>query len=516
VGGDPGQPEAAFEPAAARLHLLTTEQYRNSLADLLGTSARDVDLVGDVLEHGFSTVGATTLSPSERGVLAFDDAARSLAGKALADDAGKKRLVPCTPSGAGDAACARKFIETFGRRVFRRPLTNDETERLAGVFMKVSGATNSFWTGIENVTVALLASPKFLYQVEVGEDDPTNPERRRLTDHELAARLSFFLGNSTPDDALLDAAGDGALSNANDLREHVDRLVGSERARQALGQFFGELYVLPGERIEKDPVIFPKAAKHPTLGASMRAETMTLINDLLFEQEADVGAILDSEQTYIDAPLADLYGLPSPGGGLRKVDLPAAGPRAGILTHGSLLAGQSKIDSTIPTRRGEFIREKFLCQEIPPPPPDAEMQLPERVGQMVTQRQKLAQHAQAPACASCHNKLDPLGLALERFDAIGAYRETEDGAVIDTTGELDGVEFADARGLGRALREHPDIHSCLTRQLYRYATGHHEEPGEEPAIERLTKVLKEDGGRFLTTVKFLARSAEFRALAPAP
>lgn len=511
-----GPPAKNFNPAAARMHLLTTEQYRNSLTDLLGVAADDLALVGDVLEHGFSTVGATTMSPSERGALAFDDAARSLAGRALADDAGRKRLVPCTPTGASDGACAGKFIESFGRRAFRRPLTTEEVERLAGVFTKVSAATNNFWTGIEHVTVALLASPKFLYQVELGEPDPNHPERMRLTDFELATRLSFFLGNTTPDAAFLDAAGDGALSSGDGLREHVQRLLGSDRARKAMGQFFSELYALPGERLEKDPEIFPKAAAHATLGLSMRSETLALIEDLVFDDAGDVGAIFDAGHSFIDGALADLYGLPSPGAGRHRVDLPPDGPRGGILTHASILATQSKLDSTIPTRRGEFIREKMLCQVIPPPPPDAEMQLPEREGQMVTQRQKLAQHAEMPACATCHNILDPLGLVLESFDGIGAYRETDDGVAIDTSGSLDGVDVADARELGHALRTHPDTRSCLVRQLYRYATGHHEEPGEEPAIERIEIALDNDDGRFLTAVESLARSSEFRALAPAP
>ena len=309
---------------------------------------------------------------------------------------------------------------------------------------------------LAGVTAALLQSPNFLYRSEIGVPDPTDPGRRLLTSFELAARLSYFLWAAPPDEALLDAAESGALATDAGLEAQTRRLLASPRARSTMAEFFVELFRLRRlDRINESRTKYRQYT--PTLGASMRGETLRLIEAIAFDPGRDFREIFSARFTYLNPELARLYGLPTPPlarpTDYVRVELPPQQGRAGVLGHGSFLTIFAHATTSSPTKRGKFIRESLLCQAVPPPPPDVATRLPkdEEGKPARTTRQKLEAHRKDARCNGCHKAMDPLGLAFEGFDGIGAARQREAGLPIDTSGELDGVSFGDPGQLGALL-----------------------------------------------------------------
>jgi hypothetical protein len=520
-GGDPNgllgtKPPAAavFSPAPSTLRRLTSTQYRNTIADLLGPGVTiNTELDPDTALDGFASIGAARVSLSATATEQFDTAAFDLAHQALSNTATRGSLVGCAPAGTTDDACARTFLTAFGRRAWRRDLTSDELGRYATIATTAAGMLNDFWGGLEYGLAGLLDSPHFLYREELGTTDPTTPTRRVFSGYELASRLSFLVTNSTPDDQLLDAAKSGKLDTAVGLSAEAQRLLASPRAHDAMANFFTELYALGNlDSLPQSPMFFP--AVSATLGASMRTETLKVLDDIAFGAGTDYRTFFDTTTTYVNTELASLYGLPAPSGNdFVKVTLPASGPRAGFLGEGSFLAMYSHADSGSPTRRGKFIREVILCQAVPSAPPDVNTTFPvDAPGAMQrTTRQKLEQHRMAgSSCAACHQVMDPVGLGLENFDGIGAYRTMEVGQTIDASGNLDGVTYNDARGLGAALKNHPDLGSCLTRGVLRYTIAHIETMGEQPVVDALSQQFASNGYKFGSLVLGVVASASFR------
>jgi hypothetical protein len=504
---------SVFTPAASTLRRLTTTQYRNTVADLLGSGVTiKTELEPDTALDGFASIGAARVSLSATATEQFDTAAFDLAHQALSNTATRGALVGCAPAGTTDDACARAFVTAFGRRAWRRDLTADEITRYATLATNASGMLKDFWGGLEYALAGLLESPHFLYREELGAADPAVPARRIFSGYELASRLSFLVTNSTPDDALLDAAKAGKLATTAGLAAEAQRLLASPRAHDAMGNFFTELYALDNlDSLPQSPTFFPQVSA--TLGDSMRTETLKVLDDIAFGG-GDYRSFLDTTTTYVNKELASLYGLPAvTGTGFTKVSLPASGPRAGFLGQASFLAMYSHADSGSPTRRGKFIREVILCQAVPSAPPDVNTQFPVDTpgGPQRTTRQKLEAHRMAgSSCAACHQVMDPVGLGLENFDGIGAYRTMEAGQTIDASGNLDGVAYNDARGLGTALKNHPSLGSCLTRGVLRYTMGHVETSGEQAVVDALSQQFSANGYKFSSLVLGVVASASFR------
>jgi hypothetical protein len=423
--------------------------------------------------------------------------------------------VPCTPASISDAACARTFVTSFGRRAWRRPLTDEEVVRYATVATGAASLLNDFWKGLACGVSGLLQSPHFLYRAEIGAPDPADGTRRRLDGYELAARLSYLLWDTTPDAELLAAAGDGRLASAAGLGAQADRLLGSPRARPALQTFFADRLRLDDLAGVMQPAGTFKQLT-PTLLSSMKKETLGVIDDLVSGRDADVRELIDGSSTFVNDELAALYGLPKPGkADPIKVTLPAASPRAGYLGQGSFLALTSHPVVTSPTRRGKFIREVVMCQTIPPPPPNVNAALPPNTAGARTMRERLELHRADPACNSCHAMTDPVGLAFESFDAIGGYRTSDGGLPIDASGVLDGASYADAASFAHLLRARPETSECLVRGYFRYLSGHVEAAGEEPAIAGLVAGFQRSGFRFRALVKAAVDSPAFSSVARA-
>jgi mono/diheme cytochrome c family protein len=505
-----------FVPAPGGLKRLTVAQYRNTIRELLGEKIEAPSLEPDTLLSGSAAVGAGRIAISRQATEKFGLAAFRLARAAVADPAWRATWIGCDGAAPFEPACAEKFLDRFGRRAWRRPLASGERARYLAL-IKGAGRVH-LADGVTAAVAGLLQSPHFLYRVEVGVPAPGDPKRLVLTDFELASRLSYFLWGAPPDETLLDAAGAGRLSTDEGLRVEAERMLASPKARNTVTAFFSELL-----RLNKLDQLSQFKEKYKqvssTLGKSMRAETMRVVEEIALDPKRDFREMFDAPFTYVNPELARLYGLPVPAGReLTRVTLPASSHRRGILNHASFLAINAHSTAPSPTRRGRFIRETLLCQAIPPPPPDVSTKLPkDGEGPARTTRQKLTVHRKLSQCNGCHKAMDPMGLSFETFDGIGAYRTKEDnGLAIDSSGELDGVPFADATGLAGLLRHNPKVGVCVARHLYRFALGHLENEGEEPLVADLAAGLERDGYRFLSLVLNVVKSRGFRYLSAPP
>ncbi|MEM6996798.1 MAG: DUF1592 domain-containing protein, partial [Myxococcota bacterium] len=431
--GDDDTSDAEAPPSAPRAQLrrLTRSQYGNTLRDLLGTpltlpEALEPDLVVDL----FATVGAAQGTLSTLGTEQFEAAAEDAVDEVFDDVARRSALVGCEPTAGG---CFAEMAESFGRRAFRRALTTEEIDRYAALGQQVSGLRGDPWEGARAIAVGMLSSPNFLYMVEVGEPHPEDDTRWRFTSTEMASRLSYAIWNGPPDEELLAAAEENALLAPSDIRAQAQRLLDDERARRGIGRFAAQwlgLDIIPN--LDKDMATFPNAT--PELLESMAGEATRLVEHAAL---GDGGSILDvvgSDYTFIDQRLASHYGVTAPtdvdAQGFGRVDNAAMDGRMGILGTAGILASTSRRTRTAPTVRGLFVQERLRCQTPPPPPPDVQMDIPdgtEEEPQDQSIRELLEEHRENPVCAACHDTIDPPGLALEHFDAMGAYRTTDGG-----------------------------------------------------------------------------------------
>lgn len=477
-------PPAPFVPAPGGLRLQTPTQYQNAVRALLGE-----DLEVPAVGSWRSSIAAAQGGVSFDAVSAYEAAADEAARAVFTDETRRRALVGCEP---GEQACLSAFVARFGRLAWRRALTTEEISRYVALAVELAAepAPPDPWFGVRFAVVGLLQSPNFLYRVELGQPDGSGPGRRRYTGVELASRLSYFLWDGPPDAALLDAAERGELDTLPGLEAAVARLSAAPASARGVTQFFTDLLDLDAlPELVKDTREVPLYT--PTTGARMRAQLRALIDDVFVAGDGDYRRLFTTRKTFVDDQLAPLYGLPANvGPELVPLELPADGPRAGLLTYPGILARHAGEADTSPSLRGLFVRRTFLCQNIPGPPPGVATTIPEPApGELVTTRQLLARHRQDPSCAACHDFMDPIGFALETFDTLGIHRTTENGLMIDTRGTLDGRAFDDARGLGLAVRDHPELGRCFVRNAYRYAAGHIETAGERVVIDELTAQL---------------------------
>jgi hypothetical protein len=511
TGGQMGSTDPVPLPTAGRLRLLTRSQLESSLRDLLG----DVPISeteADTIAAGFASVGATYATISPHGVEQYEAALLAALGPLFADAGRRAAIVGCAPQSADDP-CVRRFVGDFGRRAWRRPLTAAELDRYVQLATTAAAALKDVAIALMHTTSALLASPNFLYRVELGQPEGNGAGRFRYTGWEMASRLSYFLWNTTPDVELLAAAEAGKLTTPDGVRGQVARLLGSPRARGFADNFGRELVGL--DDLAETPKNDPRFT--PTLKEAMRAEVVHLFESRL-EAGADALDLFDGTGAFVNAELAAVYGIAGVTGTAPvAAQFPPAIPRAGLLGTAAFLSLQSKQDATSPTARGKFVREQVLCEEVPDPPDNLDTTLKDPPpGAKLTLREHMEMHRSNPVCASCHALIDPLGYAFESFDWIGAYRLKDNGKPIDSSGELDGVPFTDARGFAAALRRSPKTQDCMLRNVFRYASGHKETAADEPELARWTKTFEESGHRLVPFLTEIAASDGFRVVSPAP
>ncbi len=518
-GGDGG--EAAllpFEPTPATLHRLTDRQWRSAVFDLLGVNFTG-ELPGDYALHGYAAVGATTLSFAPLELEQVEAAAWWSAEAAVPDLAALEAHMGCpalsTPGAAAPGVlsldCAGPWVTAVASRAWRRPLTDGEADALQALYAGVGAEAGPVMAGRAVVAAALLA-PDFLFRADIGAPDPEAPGRRRYTDLELASRLSFFLTDAPPDAELAAAAAEGALHTDAQLSAQARRLLRTPRAEATLVRWF-EL-TLDLDRIDtmsKDPVLYPEL--DDALRAEMKAELGAVFVDVVFEREADLRELLESERAYVGPGLAAIYGL-EPSEGARWADLLPEEGRGGVLGRAGVLAAQAAANRTSPTHRGRLVRTRLLCGTVPAPPAGVVASLDEAAADpTLTLRERLDQHANDPACAPCHVMMDPIGFSFEHFDAIGRWRAEDNLQPVDASWGLDGAAGVGAAELGAAVAAHPDLPACVARNLLRQGIGAKEGEHQEVAVQALAEDLQAAELRVLALVEAIVLSEAFRTAA---
>ena len=498
----------ALTPEAPTLRRLTNDQFANTVRDLLGD---DIVIPGeldpDSRVAGFLSAGASVAAFSPRGTENIESFAYILAAQAMEPDR-RDLILGCTPSGTVDAACSRQFVEEFGRRAWRRPLSADEVERMATLADTAGDTLADFHDGLEFAIAGLLQSPDFLYRVELGADaDGDLP--RRYTDFEIASRLSYLIWNSTPDDALLDAAESGLLSTDDGLLAEVERLLAAPRATAGLQSWFSDwMHLADLPELYKESSVFPHMSD--TLPDAAEQEALRTFAYVAIDTDGDLRDLVTTRTTFVDRELAALYDLRAPvRDGFAAVQHPEESMRRGLLGQAAFLALNAHPVSSSATLRGKFIREVFLCAQLPGPPADADTSIPPVTEEARTLRDRVQIHLTDPGCAGCHRNMDLIGLGLENFDGIARFRTMEEGAQIDASGELDEVPFADAVGLAEVLHGSEDFSPCLVKAMVRYSNGYREEPGQFEALEHLAELFAGDGHRLEPLVVELTTSPLF-------
>lgn len=512
LGPQPPLPTTGAQSGSQRL---TYAQYANAIHDLFGDDVvvpPSSSIEPDLRQTGFFSVGSSFATVSPRGVEQYEKAAFDVATQVLGNEARKAKALGCVPSGPADDACARQMAQSLGRRAWRRPLTADEVTTIAGLTTKAGTVLGDFLQGASFGIAAILQSPSFLFRPAAGEADPSTG-KTRYTSYEMASRLSFFLWNAPPDAELLDAADAGLLVTDAGLAAQTKRLLASPRAHEGLRAFVTDWLGLADlDALSKDPTIYTYFT--PDLGKMAREETLRVFERQVFDLDDDIRDVFTTTHTFVNPKLASMYQVPAPDPvGFGEVDLPPEQRRRGILGHTSFLSLYAHPTTTSSTLRGRFVRTTLLCATIPPPPVNVNTSLTDADADAPTLRDRMKVHMSDPTCASCHRRMDPIGLGFERFDSVGRFRTLDHGAVIDPSGDLDGVAFSDAWELAGVIREHPALPSCIAKNLYRYATSFQEGEADQGTLDALTWELRKSGHKMSSLITALIMSPAFRLAA---
>lgn len=514
--GSPDLPSPS--PRVARL---THLQWERTIHDLFeaapGTFEQAASFRSDPAQQGFLFDNdATALSVDEVLWKSYQRAAADVAARVTGDRAMLERLLP---AGDADEAQARAFVVEFGRRVHRRPLTEEQTEEYLDLYRAAPGVytgMSDFDGGIRLLIEAFLQSPHFVYRIESSAD--AAGDVIPLDGYEVASRLSYMLWNTMPDEALLGAAAAGDLLRTDGLAEHARRLLDDPRAEETILHFHEQLLEL-----ERYAAIQPSSTFYPDapaeLGALAARETELFVKDLVLDADAGLGALLTSTRSFVNQDLASLYGLSGDyGDEFVPVELDPA-ERRGLLTQVGFLAAHATSVDPDPIHRGVFVAKRVLCAPLGVPPGEIPP-LPAPEGR--TNRETVAQHTETPgtSCANCHATLiNPLGFPFESYDAVGAYRTEDNGHPVDTAAEpligAEPVAVEDALELATALAASPQVHECYAKHWLEFAYGRARSKNDAGLIERLgARSAAEDLSikdlivALVTTQAFTTRSVE--------
>lgn len=517
VGGDeevgevPSPQCGQVRPGPSPIRRMTRVEYNATVRDLLGDVTAPANaFVPEEEALGFNNQAAA-LGTTQLLAEQYMKAAETLSLTAVADLA---TLLPCDPTG-NEEACARAFIEDFGKRAFRRPLTKEENDRLFALYGK-GNAEEDFSIGIALVVQAVLQSPHFLYRVEFGMPAglPGSPTVVALDDYEVASRLSYLIWGSMPDEALMRAADEGKLRTSEDIAAQATRMLDDDKAREAVANFHTQWLGLSLiGNVTKDETLYPMY--ETPLNALWKDETLNFLNSVIFDDDGSVSDMLTAPYTMMNGELATFYGITDGPTG-EAFERVAVDPtkRSGFLTQASLLAINAKENQSSPIHRGKFVRERLLCQMLPPPPNDIKIEVPEVLPGSTT-RERFSQHREDPDCAGCHNLIDPLGFGFEHYDAVGLWRDTDQDLPIDSTGEI--LDTTDADGkfdgaveLAQKLADSEQVRQCVTTQWFRYGFGRAEAEDDTCAMENIREEFKDANYNVKELLIALTRSDAFR------
>ncbi|QAT81911.1 putative lipoprotein [Corallococcus coralloides] len=493
---------AARDPGRVTLHRLNRAEYNNTVRDLLGETGSPASSFPPD-DHGFGfDNNADVLSMSPLLMEKYSHAAEALVEAAWTRGA----FNACVLDPAQPEACARELLKTFARRAWRRPVTQEEVERLVAFVALARQQGDAPEVGVKLALRAVLVSPHFLFRVEL-DPSPTSTVPHAVSDLELASRLSYFLWSSMPDEALLQAAEGGHLHEPEALEAQVRRMLADPKARALVDNFAGQwLYTRALDFSQPES----RYGFDEPLREAMRQE-MQLVFQEFVTGDHRLKDLLDAPFTYVNDRLASHYGLPRPGGtAMTRVELKDHPERAGLFGKGALLTVTANPDRTSPVKRGVWVLEQLLCKGPPPPPPEAGGLAP-AVDPTLNIKARMAQHRVDPTCSGCHTLMDPLGFGMENFDPVGRWRTKEEGgAVVDPSGELPGGKaFNGVAEMRAVVKQDPDLSACMTRHLLTYALGRGAEEQDRCTVRDISQQAEARGGRLTDYILAIVRSDAF-------
>ena len=469
------------------LHRLTHSQYTRTIRDLLGDQSGPANqFPPEDFMNGFKNqVLAQNLSPIL--IDAYSGAAEKLA-RAAFHGGDTHGLIPCKPS----LPCRAQFVREFGKKAFRRPLSASEQKR----YEKLMASETDFQNGAQLVIEAMLQSPNFLFWMYSTPDPELKP-------YATASRLSYTLWDTMPNAQLIAAAEKGELATKDGIEKVARGMLDQPQAHEALDEFTSQW--LRFDRLQtasKDRRKFPLYTRETA--RAMTEEALAFVSDLVWNGRNFMTAFT-ADYGYVGPELASIYGVPAPSKEIERIPFPKGSERSGLLGQGLFLALTAKPDETSVTARGLFVREQFLCQHVPDPPPGVNTNLPAvTADNPQTNRDRMTAHATNPACAGCHKLMDPIGFGFEKFDAVGARRDKlvfefpvagakAKNAVktvsldLDTNGNLAGIpdsQFTSPADIGAILAKSPQCQECMVKQYFRYSAGRFEGPADRPLIRQ--------------------------------
>ena len=510
MGGGNMGPAQPGDPGPAVFRRLTRTEYNYTVRDLLGdTSSPGSGFPADAesFHSGYNRGGSVSGVDASR----IHEASEKMASTAVASQLGM--LLPCGQAPAGDAeqaSCAQQFVDKFGLRAFRRPLTQDESKSYFALYTQQrTEVKHDFVNGIRVVLTAMLMSPNFLYRWEtVPEAIKRDGNFLRFNSYEMASRLSYAIFASMPDQGLFEAAAGDRLATPGQIEEQVRRMMKDPKAKDGMGDFV--LQWLDSSDL-KDAVKAPQYAMiyTPQVADAMLAEAKEMFAGVI-NGDGKLTTLLSAKIGYVDADLAKVYQANGvTGNQLRQTNL-NADQRAGILTQGAFLAAHAKANETNPITRGFTVANRILCKDLPLPPDDIPDPKPQGEG---TTRQRFEEHGANPCAQACHSIIDPLGFSFENYDAIGAWRTTDIGQPVNAASALniDGkmTTFKNATELMGTLASSKEASDCMARQLLRWSLRRKETTGDQPALLALQNAFQTSNGDLRELMVALAKSKAF-------
>ena len=418
----------------------------------------------------------------------------------------RDRIVTCDFVAEGQP-CLREIVSGFAERAWRRPLTDAEVDALLGVAALATSQGDDEEEGLKLAIRATLLSPHFLFRVEL-DPDPTSEVSHPLTDFELASRLSYFIWSSMPDEELFELARAGGLSDPATLSAQVDRMLADPKSAALVENYAGQwLFTRALLDHQTNYQAFPDFDDE--LRAAMKIEADMFFEEFIKSDEHALPELLQADFSFVNDRLASHYGIPAASGADFERVVFSEGERGGLLKQGMWLTVTSNPDRTSPVKRGKWVLENLLCSSPPPPPPGVEGFKPEDV-EAKTQRELLAQHRADPVCASCHETMDNIGLGLENFDGIGAYRTEDKGTTIDASGNVEGAAFAGPDELVGLIGADPRFSSCAVKKMFTYALGRGTVPADQEYFDQITDDFEAGGLKLRQLVKLIVLSEPFR------
>ena len=435
-------------------------------------------------------------------------------GKGPGDTPSRERIFVCQPKNeAEQPVCAKQILSTLARRAYKRPVEDKDVAPLLQFYEK-GRKERDFDLGIQTAIERLLVSPQFLYRIERDPAGAIPGAAHPVSDLELASRLSFFIWSSVPDDELLNAAAAGKLRQPAVLEQQVRRMLTDPRAESLVDNFAAQWLYLRDVDVKK-PDLFMFWGFDEGLRQSFEKETSLFLKSILLDPKRSVTDLLTANYTFVNERLAKHYGIPNiTGSGFRRVDLPKDSPRAGLLGQGSILTLTSYSNRTSPVLRGKYVLENLLAAAPPPPPPNVpSLQTEgEKGGDPPTLREAMQKHRANPACANCHAKMDPIGFAMENFDAIGQWRDQDGGKPLDVSSTLqDGTVVDGIPGVRQLILKDPGAFvGAIAEKLLMYGIGRNVQYYDQPAVRKIVRDAARNNNTFASLVLGVAESAPFQ------